>query len=506
MRTWLRAAGALAMLLVGGCADEINETHVPGTTYRLGKSTKNREGDLAIKLYTNEQQCLAQANRELEDCMPHADRATGQVHLSFQLEDPTTSDARLLPLTEDHIEVLHQGTRVAKDGQTQDFELIPHEPTRAGQLFIVLIDGSSSMFNAPDGQRPVIEKVDAALRDKEVVDKFFPADSSVPTGVVLARFQSTSVRGGGMEVSISGLDGGPLTVMKGPKQYRKMVRDHLLTHVGGFTFFYDAVRYAVGPLLEEEDIKKWMELRSAEPTIIAMTDGFNNEAPADTCADNAERLTSLLTDVARTINQVAIARRPRIYTVGMGTPIEKAYEHPDNAGLNVSPRALCPGYTRRRIDSDLENDGIDNISLEWIADVGRGTAFVANDKRKLAGVFQAAAATRYRWYELWYRVDGFFHRRSFKSTVLIKSFAKAESSVEFYPSPWFDAPSGEPDLANGGWVVKQPMKATGALVMPLLGLLVLLGFLGPANNNASRAIFRRSRKSPRSQPPQQPQQ
>ena len=73
-----------------------------------------------------------------------------------------------------------------------------------------------------------------------------------------------------------------------------------------------------------------------------------------------------------------------------------------------------------RIDGDLENRGIDNVSLEWIAKVGGGQSFVSKDKKGLANAFIQAAALRYKWFELRYKVSPTWFRETFITKLQIK--------------------------------------------------------------------------------------
>ena len=49
----------------------------------------------------------------------------------------------------------------------------------------------------------------------------------------------------------------------------------------------------------------------------------------------------------------------------------------------MEAKALCGRNLSRRIDGDLEDDGIDNVSLEWIANVGGGQTFVSKSQKEL---------------------------------------------------------------------------------------------------------------------------
>ena len=132
-----------------------------------------------------------------------------------------------------------------------DFELIPHDPVSSGQLFVLVIDGSGSMYEN-DGERA--KKVYDALMNPADIKGFLPEDNG-GTGVVLLRFAK----------EVSGLDGKPPRVIRTAGEYRKMIREHLLVPHGGFTHLYDAVAYALKDLPNEKAIERFTAVKAAEP-------------------------------------------------------------------------------------------------------------------------------------------------------------------------------------------------------------------------------------------------
>jgi len=127
-----------------------------------------------------------------------------------------------------------------------------------------------------------------------------------------------------------------------------------------------------------------------------------------------------------------------------------------------------------------------------MADVGGGTSFVKRNHKGLAQVFQAAAAERYEWYSVRYRVDGFYHRQAYESRINLLSYAYASTTIKVHPSGWLDAPSPRRQ-GTETFSSPTPFRASVAFLMPILGVLVLITYLGPALFNARRAIFRRAR-------------
>ena len=450
-----------------GCQTTEYPAPILGTTYRIGEDKMEPASEINIDLMTTWGECIDHGVADLDACLPRADRGAGEMQVSFRLKDPQTSTVLYRSITEDQIRVTH-------DRATQnDLELIPHEPVSSGQLFILLIDGSGSMYEN-DGER--IQKVYQALLNKDVVNGFFP-EVNGNSGVVLLRFAD----------SVRSLDGGQARVIRDPKEYQPS---------GGYTHLYDAVKYSVTELLNLTLISDYLTLKGAEPTIVVLTDGFNNEAAADTCADNAPRLQQAV-DVLREQRTAGTAQnRPTVFTVGLGKAIEGGRK-PKSKNIKVTAPALCGTFTDRRIDGDLEDYGIDAVSLQWMAEAGGGLSFVRRNPAGLAEVFQRAARPRYRWYEVRYRTtDALYHRKSFDVEVQLTSADLAITSVQVFPSAWLDAPSGRASIEGpeaDPWVRPTPFRESIVVLMVPLGNLIILFFAGPAWFNARRGVFRRAR-------------
>lgn len=480
----MRRLLALATLLLAGCVDpEEGPFLIEGTTYRIGAPVQKSDVDLTIDVFTSREVCLAKREvslADLEACIPKVDRATGQVQFSFAFKDRGSGTSYPLPLEREDLVVTHDDLSVP--GAVQ---LTPHDPIRASQLFIVLLDGSGSMYS---GDSPMIDRVYSALMKRSVIDAFFPNDPDVTTGVVLLRFTDNVV----------GLDGGPPQVLSNKDEYKQMVRGHIRGGNRGFTHLYRAIDYTVTDLAEVPNIQSWLALRRAEPTVIAVTDGFNNERSEDQCGDNVPRLQDLLTVLSDSRDR-EVHERPYVYTVGLGRPVWPQWDIEEHKRMQPTVAALCGQYGGTRIDGRLEDVGIDNASLEWIAEYGDGESYVALNDDGLARVFLDAAAIRHSWYDLSYVVDPYYHRRTFKSGIELRSFADAGVSIPVYPSGWIDAPT--PLRQEGSvWTKPRSLRAALTLVLPLLSGLVLLHFLGPASFNGRRAITRRARRRPRKPP------
>ncbi len=474
---WLATWGLM------GCSEPMDG--VPESTLRIGPVEMTEGTELDLLIFRDRLDCeAAWVNAdELRYCLPFVDRASGQVRLGIQFQLEGDDVAYPLPLTDESIEVYHSGFKVLPDDGVMRVDVIPHGPNRSSQLFILVIDGSGSMHELDDVEGiSRIEKVRSALLMPEVVESFYR--EGLDNGVVLLNFTDGQPRPVGTD---------DIQVIKTPKRYRKLVRQSL-DAPGGYTHLYDAVDYAATDLLKEPAVAKYIVENEAQPTIVVLTDGFNNETANDTCGTNAPRLTRLLEDLkeSRDLDKTDIALRPTIYTVGLGKPMRRASSVKDKAkpGLTeVGPTELCGRFAKRRIDGDLERDAIDNASLIWIATQGGGSAYVRQDSKGLGKAFQDAAAVRYDWFEVRYQLDVAYLRRSFETKLRLKDFSQAESAVTLYPSAWLDGPPGVLDQA--GWSQPVPFRSTAGLVMPLLGAFVTLAFLGAALYNVRRVAFGR---------------
>jgi hypothetical protein len=479
---------AATVLLLAGCAAELQP--VRGSALRVSRPEVAKGTDLTLQILTEPSQCGNLAEAEPEDCLPWVDRASGEVHLAFQFK--SGSDVWPMALEKDHLQVLHQGSIVQEGQNQQRYTLIPHDPDRPDQLFVMLIDASGSM-NEPPGAPRIQRVVDALLQDS-VIDAFFPENGN--TGLVMLQFSDKFVRPVGGEMKVIKKD-----------EYKRLVRRELRAD-GGWTNLYQAVEYATDDLLQDVPaVRKFLESTSGPPTVIVLTDGFNNQERRDTCATNAGKLEYLVARLEQARGEggggggdVPFVERPRVFTVGLGRPFRLKFELPERLSA-VSPEALCGRYQDELIDGSLETRGIDNASLEWIAAVGGGDSFVQTKSDGLGEAFRAAAAAQYQWFEVRYALDPFWLRRSFKTTLRLNAFAEAEASVVLHPSAWFDPPPGL--AAADGWARPASLARTITLLLPLLGLLVASSFVSPAVFNARRILSGRLRPPhrPASAPP-----
>ncbi len=475
---------ALWGALVLGCGGDA-ET-VPGSALRFEIEPASPDSALQVEILDAEDCDTEQYDPER--CYPRVLRAVdqdlGEVRLAFRVK--ADGERFPVPLSADQILVTHRNTRV-EGSRGYEVELIPHDPIDADQLFILVIDGSGSMNEKAQegGKASRMDRVRRALIQPEVVRRFFPG-GNVYTGVALLSFTD------GDPYWV----GGEPEIVTSASRYKQKIREELGVR-GGYTHLYNAVRYATGKLLKADPVKSVVSGQGATPTIVVLTDGFNNESSGDLCRDNAPRLTKLMEQVnrARSGRTTSVRARPTVYTVGLGRPIWPKYDLGETPGREVTANRLCKKQESRRIDGDLEQFGIDNASLMWIAQVGGGESYVRTEKKGLGEAFASAAAQRYKWFEVRYRMDPLHMRRSFDTMVKLTSYSGAEAQITFHPSGWFDPPSA----TNGpdGWAVPTPLRASLALLLPILGGLLGVTFLGAASYNVRRAIFRGRPRNPK---------
>ncbi|MDP2312164.1 MAG: vWA domain-containing protein [Pseudomonadota bacterium] len=467
---------AFVLLALFGCG-QTDLVPVPGTTVRVAppKATGQGKAALELHIFHTEEECNAAVKPEdVKDCLPYVDRASGQVRVAFQTR--VDGDEWSIPDPGDNIEIFHKNQRVMREGR-KDFLVVPHDPKRSEQIFVLMIDATYSMGLDDEGNGVTrLEKVKRALLRADVVDAFFPGD--VQTSVVPLIF-----RGGRLPEPLLGK-----WIVDNKKDYRQIIKDGL-NETGGFTPLYEAIEFSATTALEVDEVKKKIKVGKQAPTVIVLTDGFNNPLPADTCADNAPRLEKLLKslDGIRRGENSDVRDVPTVYTVGLGRSAWRGFEVPDT--LSVSARDICKGFAQQLINGGVEMKGVDNAALSWIARVGGGASFISRTTDGLAEAFKAAAAVRYRWFEARYKVDPFYLRRSFETKLRLSTMLRSEGTVWIHPSGWLDAPPGIP--GPDGWARAAPFRETTTVLLPLLGLIAALGYVPAAWFNVRRALFSR---------------
>jgi len=470
-----------ALVLATGCGGGDGLRAVPGTTTRLEPSKSGQPGPngLELSIMADADACygLIDDPAERAACLPYVDRGAGQVRVSFQVRADSRNQP--IPLKTEQVEVFHQNKQVQTGGANR-VQLVPHSPRRSPQLFILVIDTSGSMNIDDNTGVTRMDRVRRALVRRDVVDAFFPPDngagSPVRTAVVPLVFS-----GSGVPQPL----GGKLVVTSA-EEYRTLIRDSLQTGKG-YTFLYQSVAYAATTLLSLPEIKRAISSAEMQPTIIALTDGFNNETSADTCGSNAPRLTTLLKTLYQARREAPAGSQPELYTVGLGVPVWKTRAGdpppPTDPG-EVTATALCRNRGEEAIDGGIETRGVDNEALARMARVGGGDSYIRRDTDGLAEAFKAAAALRYGWFEMRYQVDPFYLRRAFVTKLKLLNLFGMEGEVKIHPSGWLDAPPGELDAE--GWAHPAPFRESLRLLLPTLAALIIIGYLPAAGFNALR--------------------
>lgn len=462
---------ALLVWALLACQPADGPAPVLGSTYRIARDQPQPGGEVTLDVFTTEAECANAKIDDLAACRPQVDRAAGEVRLSFDVRDPGNLQTLYSSVTKDNVSIAHNSARQS------DFEIIPHDPVVGGQLFVLVLDKTHTMH---ENNNERIQKVYSALMRSSVVASFLPEGTN-KSGVVLVQFSTGAP---------TGLDGGAPRVITSREAFKREIQTHLLRPSGGYTNLYGAVQWAATDLLKVPEVANFIATKNAEPTIVVLTDGFHNESAEDTCGSNAPRLQSLV-DLLRDKRRSLSTFTPRVFTVGLGARYRKGGMPEGVKAKEVTPTGLCGPYVDRRIDRDLELAGIDHVSLEWIAQAGGGRSYVKSDSKGLAEVFKEAAAARYRWYTIHYRVpDPFYHRQSFETRVTYAE--KASTTVQLHPSAWMDAPSGTRGV-DDRWTSPQPLRRGLAALLMVVSALVLFAFVGPATFNARRAFFRRIR-------------
>jgi hypothetical protein len=479
-------ASVVVAAALGGCEGYgAGPYPIENSTWLISRpeTSDNSRADVNIEVFSNRTDCENADpvdEKDLDLCVPAVDRGHGQVRFSFMLTGTKGEGPQYLSLNQETVDLAHFG--VPQKPATWD--LIPHDPRGASQLFILVLDGSASIYTTGG-----IKKVKEALLDKQVMDSFLPkGQDDKHNGVLLLRFSE----------DLETIDGKDpykeASVLERQKDYAAMIETKLENRgKAGFSHVYEAVTKSATKLLEAEKIRNFLASSSAEPTIVLLTDGFNNIKGADVCADNVPRLKESLDVIQREVAKGGKTRM-RVFTIGLGTALNPGFKPPPGGSDAITDSLLCSNdnteYPNQIINGDLELQGIDNQSLYYIAQAGNGESYVRRDAKGLAEVFIKTAAKKYEWYTIFSEQDPYFHRRSFDARVRLKGGTQGEATVHFYPSPWLDAPTGTiPEEER--WFVSTPFRAALGPLLMMLGALSTLRFVGPAWFNTKRALFRR---------------
>lgn len=436
---------------------------IEGSSWRMSEPYYQPDPDrYYLHLYRDRSDCFGYIDPgQSDDCIPWINAARREIHFAFQLRDPNLAGVAMA-LNKGRVGLSLGGKHGSIEVPADRFDLIPHEPAGRGQLFVLLIDRSSSMYVESKDHRPTMERVVQALVAPVTVDAFFPPEAGLRVGVMLLTFTST----------VQGVDGESLAeveILRDPDEYRVAV-DRLLDQptTTGWTHLYDSVQTVLDSALSRVEVYEVVKLTKAEPVLVVLTDGFNNQAPTDTCRTNEKGLGNVLE--ALRANQGGTGRRATTYTVGFGEPFRPEFKLPSTPTRFPSAESLCGEHTDSRIDGVLDVRGIDNASLAYMADAGGGRTYAGTDSRALAKFLADAGTRLYRWYEVRLRLDEAEEQR-FRTRIPLRLNVRFPRSVEsrfvLFPNPYVDGPPGRtvPGQAFAG--PGNPWESTAELLLGL---------------------------------------
>lgn len=480
---------ASVTLLLGCNSVEEKTVPIPNSTARLDQVYRSdiQESELDMIIMTTPKECeyvvgnitTEIGKKEYDACLPWLDRHAGEMKLSIRFE--LDEQPFHLPLIQENLQVSLDKTQIVLTPPTTDLRVIGHNPVRIKQLFILMIDGSNSMNIVDKGSTQTrMEKVQEALLKKSVTEAFFP--ENVNNSVVIYTFTQGNPRP----------LGGSVQILSSAKAYSNAIKQHLKPQ-GGYTHLYDSIEYGMTNALKEPAIQQLLD-GETKPTLVVLTDGFNNEAASDSCATNAPRLQKLLDSISKKMKNQTM-ETPMIFTVGLGKSLNPKFDVIDSQGKNVSVKQLCgKNKAKSFIDAPgnsvgLEDLFIDNVSLQMIADRGYGRSFIRRDADGLGEAFAEAAALRYQWFEVQYRDNALKFRKEFENGFKLLNYAKSLSFVNVYPHAWLDGPSGTPDA--DGWSQRSTVWHSTSILTSGVGIFLFLMIVGAAIFNIKRLLLGR---------------
>ena len=484
VRRWLLASFSLAIGFGLAC-QPVNKGWYPveNSTFLISDPKANLDkGDLFVNMFTTRDACKTEsevvAGTDVDLCVPQLDRGSGRVRLGMYLQNKDQTGYRFLNLADDDIRVSHD------ERPPYHTEIIPHGSQAAGQLYIILIDDTYSVYSTGG-----MDKIKSALRNKKVKEAFFRKEGSARSAVMLLRFHN----------EVYPLGGGKLQdapIIEKPAKYEELIEGNLQApEKNAWSHTYEALATVHTTLLESPNVQKWLGINQATPKIILLTDGFNNHDKFDACKTNTERLTELLSTLKK-VREKGGEQKPSLYAVGMGEPFLPGFKF--RIGMKPTVDNLCGEYADQGIDSSVGEGAlekfVDNPSLEFIVDAIGGELSIRDDEEGLAEMFLKASAKRYSWYEIRYDVDPSHLRQGFDTRVIVDGLARGESVISWTGSAWVDPPSGKPSTDDLS-VEPSPFRRSFAVVAVILGLMISGMYIGPAIFNARRAVMRRARKS-----------
>ena len=106
--------------------------------------------------------------------------------------------------------------------------------------------------------------------------------------------------------------------------------------------------------------------------------------------------------------------------------------------------------------------------------------------KDLANAFKEAAAIRYKWFEVRYKVSPTWVRQTFTTDIQVKSVVNARSTIKIYPHAWLDGPPGKE--RSDVWTDHQSSRHTAVIFVNVIGGFLLLSIIGAAIFNVRRVL------------------
>jgi hypothetical protein len=496
MRVWPMVGALLALLgatpAAGAENDPPEKPMIPieGSAWRLSEPYEQPDADrFKLHVFRDRADCNGRIDPAQADaCVPWINAAKREMHFAFRLIDPNLAGVPMA-LNEGRVALALGGKVGAIEVPADQFELVPHEAAGRGQLFVLLIDRSGSMYTGSKDRRPTMERVVQALVAPVTVDAFFPPEAGLRVGVMLLTFTDT----------VQGVDGEPLEeveILRDPDEYRVAV-DHLLDQPGstGWTHLYDSVQTTLDRALSRTEVSQVVQLTKSEPVLVVLTDGFNNVAATDTCGTNEKGLGGVLESLRA--NQGGVGRRATTFTVGFGEPFRPEFRLPSTPPRFPTAANVCGDAVDTRIDGTLDARGIDNVSLAYMAEAGGGRTYAGTDSRALARFLADAGTRLYRWYEVRARLEEGEQQR-FRTRIPLRLNVRFPRQVEsrfvLFPNPYVDGPPGSPG-AGGGFAGPGDLRQTTAELVLGLGATFALFVLAIGGYHLRRAVIRMARRT-----------
>ncbi|MFM2161550.1 MAG: hypothetical protein RLZZ383_1062 [Pseudomonadota bacterium] len=467
-----------------------------GSSWRMGIPDTPSAGGSRVHVFRDAADCLA-AGMDVEEiaaCAPTVSPADRWVRFSFALSDDEGA-LQPLALTPGRMRVqLGAPDELRADVQTRYLQVVGHQPVGYGQLFVLLIDRSASMYvDRPDGGDPAMAMVVQALLDPAALDTFFPNAAGARTGVLLLGFSDV----------VRAVDGGAwqgAAILTDRKAYASAVDRLLDEPEPAYTHLYDAVRTTLDEVMPSAPVDGFVRLTQGDPALVVLTDGFNNVRAEQTCAENAVPLADLL-GVVRA-RRGAPGARTDVFTVGFGRPFAPDLtDLPERLPERPDANFLCGASADARIDGGLEVQGIDNVSLGLLAATGGGRSLVTEDAGRLGRFLARTGTPVHRWYELRLALpEGEQSRFRLRLPIGLALTGARPGTAElvFFPNPWFDLPSGL-DAQGRSASVRALGRAAGTLVVGL-ALLAAVGAAYVGAYHLRRAVLRRGRRTSEARP------